>query len=311
MRRRYLAGVLGCGLLVLPAALHAQDMVKEALASFPAETIRVESSDITQLRKIPNYQSLRQRYQGPRLKKLEDSLAQLGIRESDVDKLILGWQAGSKEMALFGLASGHFDASAIAQNAQSRGMPPTPIDNQQAFCLQGGLEGTCIVVLSDSLGAFGSLTVLTSLLEARAGQRPSLSSNEHMAGVIADADKDAPIWGVAVGVAVGDWIKSAMPSQGQIKLDWSRVFQDVESLTYSVNAADKVTVDMKLNCTTTEAATSLRQILEGLKLAQQLAWQNQNPNRPNPFEGTELDLRGRQISLKLTTDYGELELSGG
>ncbi|MBZ5561613.1 MAG: hypothetical protein LAP13_04255 [Acidobacteriia bacterium] len=311
MNRKYLTCFVVLGIWALPQALPAQELVKEALAGFPPESIRIEYSSPTKLRRISNYQSLRQRYQGPRLQKLETALSQLGIREGDVDELILGWEAGSKEMDLYGLASGHFDPQSIAQSAQSRGMPPTPIGNQQAFCLQGGLEGTCIVAVSNSLGAFGSLTALTSLLEARAGQRPGLGSNQKLAALVDQANKDAPIWGVAVGPAVGDWFKNSMPSQGDIKLDWAKVFQDVESLSYAVDAADKVTVAVNMNCVSTDAASSLRQILEGLKLAQQLAWQNQNPNRPNPFEGTQLDLKGSQILLKLTTDYSDLAVAGG
>ena len=311
MNRKYLTCFVVLGIWALPQALPAQELVKEALAGFPPESIRIEYSSPTKLRRISNYQSLRQRYQGPRLQKLETALSQLGIREGDVDELILGWEAGSKEMDLYGLASGHFDPQAIAQSAQSRGMPPTPIGNQQAFCLQGGLEGTCIVAVSNSLGAFGSLTALTSLLEARGGQRPGLGSNQKLAALVDQANKDAPIWGVAVGPAVGDWFKNSMPSQGDIKLDWAKVFQDVESLSYAVDAADKVTVAVNMNCVSTDAASSLRQILEGLKLAQQLAWQNQNPNRPNPFEGTQLDLKGSQILLKLTTDYSDLAVAGG
>ncbi len=311
MNRKYISCFLVFGLWALPGALCAQDLVKEALAGFPPDTIRMEYSSPVKLRKISNYESLRQRYQGPRLQKLESALGQLGIREGDVDELILGWQTGSTEMNLYGVASGHFDPQAIAQAAQNRAMPPTPIGNQQAFCLQGGLEGTCITALSNSLGAFGSLSALTALLEARAGQRPGLGSNPKMAALIDQANKDAPIWGVATGPAVGDWFKNSMPSQKDIKLDWSKVFQDVESLSYAVNAADKVTVEVNMNCATAEAATSLRQILEGLKLAQQLAWQSQNPNRPNPFDATQLDLKGNQILLKLTTDYSDLAVAGG
>ena len=43
---------------------------------------------------------------------------------------------------------------------------------------------------------------------------------------------------------------------------------------------------------------------------QQLAWQNLNPNRPNPFETVEIGQDDRQVSLKMTTSYADLEGPG-
>jgi hypothetical protein len=311
MKRTFLACLVVIALMGVSKTAPAQDLANEALASFSPQTIRVEYSSPAKLRGLPNYKSLRQRYVGPRLQKLEGALSQLGIREGDIDDLMLGWQAGKAEMDLYGFASGRFDAKAIAETAAGQGMSPSAIAGQPAYCLEAGLAGTCVVVLGPSLGAFGSLTSLTAMLETRAGQGPSLSSDERFARLVGEAKKGAPIWGVAAGPAVGDWFYGWMPAQGNVKLDWAHVFEAVESLVYTVEAADKVNLDMKLNCSTPEAATSLRQVLEGLKLAQQIAWQNQNPTRPNPFEAMEVGLNGRQISLQITTGYAELEAARG
>ena len=153
------------------------------------------------------------------------------------------------------------------------------------------------MLLEDSIGAFGSLTVLTSMLEARNDQIPSLNSDNRFSGLVAGANKDAPIWGVAVGSAVADWFRAWMPNQGNIKLDWGKVFGDVNSLTYSVVAGDNVTLGLKMDCKSPDSAASLRQVLEGLKLAQQIAWDSQNPGKPNPYRGMEVGLSSNQVSL--------------
>ena len=311
MKRTYLTCLLALALASFPKATRAADLVSEAMAGFSPQTIRIECSSPAKLRKLPNYQNLRQRYVGPRLQTLESSLAQIGIHEDDIDELMLGWEAGKTEMGLYGFAGGRFDSKAIADSAVARSMSPSPVAGQQAYCLEAGLEGTCVVVLGDSLGAFGSLSDLTAMLEARQGQGTSLNSVERFARLVREAKKDAPIWGVAVGPAVGDWFRGWMPSQGNIRLDWGRVFETVDSLAYSVEAGEKVDLDLKLECATPEAAASLRQVLEGLKLAQQLAWQNQNPNRPNPFEATQVGLDGRQITLRFSSGYSDLELARG
>jgi len=306
-----LLGLGAVALLALPRPAPAQDLVKEALGGFPTQTIRLEFSNPAKLRGLPNYASLRQRYIGPRLRKLVDALGQLGIREEDISGLVLGWQPGSAEMALYGFATGNFSASAIAESAQQRNMAPTAIADKQAYCLEAGLAGTCVVVLQDSVGAFGSLTALTAMLEARAGQAPSLGSDSHMAGLVDSANKDAPIWGVAVGAAVGDWFRGWMPNQGSVSLDWGKVFGDVSSLTYSVQAADNVTLGLKMDCKSSDSAKSLRQVFEGLKLVQQMAWDSQNPGKPNPYKAMNVSIDGSSVSLSLTTGYEELELASG
>jgi hypothetical protein len=248
---------------------------------------------------------------GPRLHKLVEALGQLGVREEDITGLVMGWEPGSTEMALYGFATGRFSAQAITQSAEQRNMEATPIAGKQAYCLEAGLAGTCVVVLQDSLGAFGSLTALTSMLEAREGQIPSLSSDSRIPSLLAGAHKDAPIWGVAMGPAVADWFRGWMPNQGNIKLDWEKVFGDVNSLTYSVVAGDNVTLGLKMDCKSSESAASLRQVLEGLKLVQQMAWDSQNPGKPNPYQAMNVRLDSNQVSLSLTTGYAELELASG
>jgi hypothetical protein len=113
-----------------------------------------------------------------------------------------------------------------------------------------------------------------------------------------------------VGAAVGDWFKGWMPSQDSLQLDWSRTFATVEALAYNVQAKDKVDLRVRLDCTTPEGAASLRQVLEGVRLFQQLAWQNQNPDRPNPFESLQVALKDRRVDLSLVTTYDALGVAG-
>ncbi len=302
-----LALALGLSALVLPSTIRAQDLVKDALQSFPRETIRLEYSNPAKLRTLPNYAKLRQRYVGLWLEKLEASLAQIGIREDDVNELVLGWQAGTQELGLYGLATGRFSSKATADRAAAVGLTPTPVAGLPAYCLEAGLVATCVAVLGESRGAFGKLVQLGTMLEALSGQAVGLSSDVRFTQLVDQARTSAPIWGVAIGPAVADWFRGWMPGQGNVQLDWSRVFQPVESLIYTVEPGDKVRMDLKLNCEGPEAAASLRQVLEGLKVAQLLTWQSQNPNRPNPFEGLEVELSGRQVFVRLATDYSSLE----
>jgi hypothetical protein len=311
MRKTLLPLMVAMVLTGIPQKGAGQDFVTTAMSGLPAQTLRVEYSSPSKLRKLSNYQSLRGKFLGPRLQQLESTLDQIGIREEDVSEVMLGWQPGDKEMDLYGFAAGHFDKAQVANRAAAQSLTPTPISGEQAYCLAAGVAGTCVVILDNSLGAFGPLTSLTTLLETHAGQTTNLNSDQRFTSLLGDVKKDAPIWGIALGGAVADWFGGWMSSQNSLKLDWGQVFNKVDSLTYSIEAAGNVNLDMKLNCSTAKDAATLRQILEGLKMAQQFSWDAQNPGHPNPYSAMNVDVHDKQIALGITMAYSELTLAGG
>ena len=285
----------------------AQEMAKEALASLPPGTIRLESASPARLRTLPNYAALRQQYVGPRLRALEESFVRLGVRESDINEVVLGWRPGASTMELAGFVSGRFTAKSIAERAGAEGIASTTVGNLPAFCLGTGGVHSCLVVLRDSLGMFGSEAALGEMLLVREGNAPNLSTDERFARLMGEAATQAPIWGVAVDAAVPDFFRAWMPSQGNIQLDWAKAFQSVEALVYSVETVDSVRLDVKLDCTNDQSAENTRQVFEGLRMVQQMAWQGMNPGKPNPFQSLEIARDRSRLSLKMTTSYADLQ----
>ncbi len=294
-------------LFCLAPSAGAQDIVKEALASFPPQTIRVEYSRPAKLRELPDYQSLRTHYAAESLRSLEVSLSKLGVEERSIDELVLGWQAGDTGMTLEGLAAGHFNPGDMARRAAAEKLTPASLSDFKAYCFGEEPTSTCVVAFDQTRGAFGPLSALRALVEARQGSASNISSDSRFSALVNEARTDDPIWGAAIGQAVADWFKGWMPQQQEVELDWSKAFDTVESLSYSVQTADKARLNMRLNCTTLEAAANLRQVLNGLRMFQQLAWQNKNPGHPNPFESLAIDAKDRQVLLTLTTAYSALE----
>ena len=306
-----------------PAA--AEDLVKEALASFPPKTARLEYSSPAKLRELPDYAKLRQHYLSPSLRNLETSLGKLGIEETDIDELALGWQSSESGLVMEGLAAGHFNSSAVARKAAAQGIKPVMAAGLAAYCF-GAAESApsgeapsgqykvvvetnspCVMILSPTLGAFGVGSALRRMAQIRGGQAPSLNSNSSFVSLVTQGRRDTPIWGVATGPAVVDWFKGWMPSQKNLQLDWQSQFQSVQSLAYSVKPKEQVELDVQMDCTSAQSAGSLRQVFDGLKLFQQVAWQQQNPGRPNPFQGLAVDSSGPQVLLTLNTPYAALE----
>ena len=276
------------------------EIVKEADQYFPPDTIRIEYSSSARLRKLANYSTLKQRYLGPELQRLEHSLGKVGIHEADVDQLALGWNGAGSDMTLFGLAEGRFDPKGIASRAGAAGIQPTLVAGHSAYCFS---DQMCVVVLTGSRGVFGPPQPLESILQAQAGVGAALAPDSRLRTMLGEAHTGTPIWGVATNAAVADWFRTSMPSQDSMQLDWSQAFSTVEALAYSVDAAEKVSLEIKLECTTPDAATNLHQVLNGLRAFQQLAWQNQHPNEPNPFQSVEVSSAGQRVDLKLTTPY--------
>ncbi len=301
------SGLILTGLFSAPG-LNAQALADEALEDFPAQTQRLEYSNSAKLRAVPNYNNLKDRYLGARLQKLEKSLEMIGVRESDIDEVVLGWKStGGKDAsdwALYGLAAGHFNSTEIANQAASQGLNPTPVGNVKAYCLLSDESKTCLAVIDDTRGAFGSLHELSLMLAARSGNGQGLNSSSAFANLVNETKCDAPIWGAAQGAAISDWLRASMPApDSNMQLDWSQAFSNVDTLAYTINATDKVHLEMKLGCRTSTAALSLHQVLDGLRVFQQMAWQTKYPNLPNPFGNVIVTSSGSQVELNLDTPY--------
>ncbi len=291
-------------LFVLPSSLrgHDSDVVLEALQIFPAETSRLEHWNSTQLRTVPNYARLRSRYLDPPMQKVERSLAGLGIQESDVDELVLGWRGGAGRFDLYGLAAGHFNSTDMARRAQAAGLKPTQVGGLTAYCFASESNPVCVTIFGDTRGAFGPPAALEAISSARTGTPSNLASTP-FAALVQNAMTDTSIWGVATGPAIGDWFKSSMPEQESLQLNWSQAFADVTAITYSVKASDRIHLTVEFDCNSGSAASRVRGMLDGLRTLQQLAWQSRTHGQTNPFQNVEVGSSGSRAELKLETPY--------
>jgi hypothetical protein len=285
----------------------AQQIVQDALAILPADAVRLEYSNPSKLRSLPKYSELRDRYLGRELKVLETSLSQLGVEEGDVDELVLSWEPAAVGMArMDGIATGRFDAEALAAHAKEKNIEATAVGSMPAYCFGGNSGPLCVMAVKGSEGAFGTLETLKKMADVQSGQAPALATNPQFVKLVDEGRADAPIWGVAIGPAVGDWFQGWMPEQNRGQLNWNQTFQGVEALTYNVNPSSRINVVANFECNSESAAANLRQLLEALKAFEQMAWQSQYPNRPNPYAGLQMNSSSREVHVALTADYDEL-----
>jgi hypothetical protein len=285
------------------SAIEAQEIVDEALQAFPAQTDHLEYSNLAKLRELPGYDALQQRYLGAPLRDLQGSLAKLGITDSDVDELVLGWdslngQGRGARSALYGLAFGRFPAEEIAKAAAVNSVKSTRIGHLKAYCV-GRQNEICVAWIGDSLGAFGSPKVVLEIMAARSGTVQGLGSNPDFSTLVSAAKFEAPIWGVAEHSAMAGWLSAAMPGAEKVPFDWSQLFTGVTNLTYRIDVADKPHLEMQFQCESASAANTFEQLLASLRILQRMTWQTRNPGLSNPFKGMELQSSGDRVELRL------------
>jgi hypothetical protein len=306
-------GAVALAGVMLPGLVSAQTLAERALGGLPPDVVRIEYSSPARLRSLPNYAQLRQRFVGQRLLDMEQSFAQLGVREDQISELVLAWRVAPGVIQMGGYVAGRFDAREIERSADARGFAPVAVATRSGYCLGASVNAPCLVILDSGFAAFGEHALLESLVAAESGDGARMTADHLLQKLAGEAGprEGAPIWGVAVREAIPDWFQAWLPAQQNLQMDWARAFQGVDALGYSVEAGDRVRLEVKLDCQSAEAASSTRQFLEGLRLFQQLAWENTNPGKPNPFESVELSSSDRRVEMTLVTAYSNLADAAG
>lgn len=294
--------------LLYPSATWSQDFAWHAISFLPSQTVRVEYVNLAKLRTLPKYASLRERFVGPRLGTFAKSLFRIGVAEDEIEELVLAWLPGATKgnKELSALARGRFNWDRIADRAKVQAISPLLVAGRPAFCMTVEGEEACVVVLDDSLATFGTATGLGTLLVAGAGRDPNAVANPRFVNLAGEVRAQPPVWGIAFRDALSDWFGAWLSGRFNLSFDWVPMFQSVEALVYSVDAGEKVAVDLKLDCSTAEASARMRDTLEGLKQLQQLAWQGMNPSAPNPINLLEVRQSGQRILVSMTANYPAL-----
>ncbi|MGE5327521.1 MAG: hypothetical protein ACM3NO_10820 [Deltaproteobacteria bacterium] len=297
--------LLGSAVL-FPGALSGQEFLEHALSLFPIQTLRVEYYCLAKLRTTPGYAHNRSLFTGPRLKLLEDSFMQLGVKEADVEEMAIGWLNSPKGYQLMGgLARGQFDAGRIAASAEEAKILPVEVGEWMAYCV--GEENSCLAVLDETHAAFGPADFLEAMQGARAGQTANLVSNPQFVNLLGEIRTEPAIWGIALREAVPDWFGTWLAGPQGASVDWSPLLGPAEALSFYAEFNDNIEFHLNLDFLTAEAATRLLRTLETLRQLQQAAWQSQSPGRPNPLDTVKLSGSDRRISITAVTEYANLE----
>lgn len=326
---------LGLALFLYALPSQAQGLSNEIVVSLPPETVHVELVRLSRLRELSSYKTLREQYTSSRLAELQDSLQRLGIRDTDIDEILLAWEPvpsekdGTESAATAippdldanggwiqnhwptffgGLAAGWFSSKSISKNAAENNVPRVSIGDSKAYCVTGKAP-VCVVLIDESLGAFGSEANLRKIISAREGRGPDLVSSPDLLGLVERVPPEPSLWGVARGSGIADWFSSWPLVGGNAQLNWEELLKSVEALEYSLSIGDKIHLKLKLNCKDSATATRLAQAFRGLRLLQTWMWQKERPSEVNPVENMDVQSSSDDVLVVLTTSESALRKS--
>jgi hypothetical protein len=281
-------------MLWLAACSLRAEIVSEAMLTFPAKTEAVEYDNLYELRRLPNYSSLRQRFAGKQLDDAKAALAKLGVNESQVHEIVMG----TSPTAFYGLVSGTFSAAQAGIIAKKNGIWPYLAGKEKIFCPKGT---SCVVFLDDSLAAFGLLPQLKALLDTRLGITPRLSSNPVISTLMNTTQTRFPVRGVVYGSQLNSVISDALQQESGVHIDWTQFTSNITAFSYSVSMDSKAHVIAKLQCKTPTTAGVLRQMLGALGGVQSVATKAGKDPASMPFQKLEVSATGDLVDLKMDT----------
>lgn len=228
----------------------------------PEDTEQLIYTNLADLRRLPEYNQIKQHMMSGQLHSFEEFLRAMGTDpDKDVDELFLGWRGDRLQTAgLFGLAQGRFQPERMQGSFAKHGLPARSYAGQDFYAFGSGEDPADLffTFFDSSLAAFGRQTDLKAILDARARTRPSLASRPDFVNEEAELEASSPQWGVASRKALASrgksWLRATLPGGPDALLG------TVEGAIYTIDWAKNL-LALSLFCRDREAAEALAKIL--------------------------------------------------
>ncbi len=294
----------GMAALLFSAPLSADQLPSEALNTFPADTLQVAFTNLADLRSLANYQQIRQRILSRQMHAFEEFLRPMGIDpDKDIDEVMLGWRGDLMgPSGYLGLAAGRFQPGLIQKYFEQTGLPARQYNGLSLYAFGSGTDPDDLffTFFDNTLAAFGRLTDLEAMIDARQGLANALNSNNDYVGWQGELDGSAPEWGILNGKSAANLAGLWMAPAGQKLVDLSSLSRTVRALLYSVQWDTGFSTHLTMVCDKPETASGFAGLLTLLQQAAQ---------RPSP-SGSSLPPILQSIQIHVEGARLELEASG-
>src|SRR5487761_1392963 len=287
--------------LLLPAAIRAQGLAREALSCFPPDTVQLTYTDLAHLRSLPNYSQLSRVLFSRPVQQLEELLQPLGADpEKDVDEVALGWRGPmASNPVFFGLAEGRFHPSHVQDFMTREQLPSRQYEGYLLSTFGSGLNSNDLffTFLSSDLAAFGSLSDLEALIDGYLGNRVTLDSNSQFVNWEAELEGSGPQWGITTGKAAANlaapWLASGSKDA---KADLNSLFAPIQAVLYQADWSDNFSAQIDVICQTPQSAQTLAQLLTLWRDSASSA-RSRSPEMTNFIQDLQIDTDGRRVEL--------------
>jgi hypothetical protein len=306
---RYLSNILRKRLwcfvvLASPCLLQGQQLPREALSSFPADTQQIAYSNLADLRSSSEYPKIRERVLNRQLRYFQDFLRSIGIEpEKDVDEVILGWRGpGTDSAGFFGMAAGHFQSDRVRQYFARTQLPVRQYQGFDLYAFGSGHDPTDLffTFLNNSLGAFGRLADLRALLDIRLGSVNALDSNSAFVNWEGEIEGLAPQWGILSGKAAANLAAGWFSASPQLNVDLKSFMTPVQAVLYRVQWENGFSANLAIVCKDTQSAGVISQLLSIFQSAPQPVAAGQGVSFPAILQTMEAHQNGSRVELNVS-----------
>lgn len=271
--------------------LQAQ-LLPEALGTFPADTTALEYDNLSALRKLPNYQELRQQYSSDALRRVKQTFLLLGIPEDQLSQVV----TASGPNGFFGLVEGNFQAKTATKKAIEQNFSRATLHGGSALCSPNAV---CIFFPDQHPGsaAFGNLEQLRAMLGVSAGHSPAINTDHSFTKLLTGLDDRAPVIGIAPGSEIRELLKNVAPQALSSRFDLSQMLPAIEGVGYGVEIDTNAHLTINLLCSSQAESKLLTSTLNAASNLQRMAAFATNDSLP--FRNLIATPAGSMVRLRL------------
>lgn len=302
------ASIVAGVMLVCPALLRGQSAARDALSSFPSDTLQVVYSDLRQLRALPDYARIRQWIFTQHLRNFEDFLRAAGTDpEKNVDEVTLGWRGEPDNSNFFGLAEGNLDPDRMHDFAVRQKITTQQYGGYELFPFNSSQtrDDLFFVFLDSSSAAFGRLDDLKAILDVRAGTRPPLSSVSEFANGEAELEGTAPQWGIARGSAAANqaapWLSGGA---NKSTIDPKAFLTAVQDVLYRFDWSSGFSMHMSVLCKDDKSASDLAKMLAFVRSVRPSTGSYSTAASAALFQGMDIQSNESRVEVRASVPAG-------
>lgn len=277
----------------------------DSASSFPGNLTRLEYENLTELRKMPDFQALQRAYAG-NFEHLERWLSAFGLRDESVAELLVGMDGGGHD---FAIAKGEFYPLVPTELPSSqRRLAPVKIGVLDAYCEASGGQGkACAVFKGQSWAAIGTKQFLNYRITSGDSVTEPLPSDPTLTDLVAMMPSDAPLWGIARGGAALTWLRGSLPFADSLPIVWQTMIDGLDGLSYSVVPGEnQVRITVNLEYKNSDHASFVGAILKGIKTIDEVLWVRGHGGGSSPFSNARVEVEDRTVSVDLSAPYQDL-----